>query len=164
MFDIGWTEMAVIAVVAIIAIGPKDLPLALKTIGQWVARARSLAREFQNSVDDMIREAELDKVKKEVEEAATKLDVTKEIETTKNEFEKSLEMPSIELDPTRTPESTVEKPPEPPVQSVAAPPPDAPVMPLPSTMEQGTLEESKPAAGPASVTEKQPQRASGGQG
>lgn len=158
MFDIGWTEMAVIAVVAIIAIGPKDLPMALKTVGQWVARARGLAREFQNSVDDMIREAELDKVKKEVEEAATKLDVTKEIEATKNEFEKSLEMPAIEMDPTKPPETPAEKPPEEPVQSVAAPPPDAPVMPLPSTME-----ETKPVEQSEVTPDTQPKRAAGGQ-
>ncbi|MCK6454782.1 MAG: hypothetical protein L6R19_28645, partial [Alphaproteobacteria bacterium] len=145
--------------------GPKDLPMALKTIGQWVARARGLAREFQNSVDDMIREAELDKVKKEVEEAATKLDVTKEIEASKNELEKSLEMPSLELDPTRTPEASVEKPPEPPpseapVQSVAPPPPDAPVMPLPSTMDQPAgPDEQKPRP-----EQSPPQRAAGGQG
>ena len=168
MFDIGWGEMAVIAVAAIIFIKPKDLPAALKTVGHWVARARQLAREFQNSVDDMIRESELDKVKKEVEEAATKLDVTKELEESKNEIEKSLEMPPVEFDPTREP--SIDKPPvseAKPVESVAAPPADAPSMPLPSTHPDGVVEHPKPAGEtPASPEPSQakPQRVAGGQG
>lgn len=128
MFDIGWTEMALIAAVAIIVIGPKDLPMALKTVGQWIAKARAMAREFQGSVDEMIRESEIDKLKKDVEEAASKLDVTKEIQATTAEIEKSLEMPAIEMDPLKDPPKLDEKP----VESVAAPPPDAPRMPLPS--------------------------------
>ncbi|MGQ0675910.1 MAG: Sec-independent protein translocase protein TatB [Rhodospirillales bacterium] len=110
MFDIGWSELVVIGVVAIIAIGPKDLPLALKTVGQWVAKARALAREFQGSLDEMIREAELDKVKQEVQSAASSFDVTKEIEASKAEVEKALEMPSIEMDPLSPPPA--EPPPE----------------------------------------------------
>ena len=47
MFDIGWTEMAVIALVVIIFIGPKELPGVLRTLGQWVSKARAMAREFQ---------------------------------------------------------------------------------------------------------------------
>jgi sec-independent protein translocase protein TatB len=67
MFDIGWTEMAVIALLALIVIGPKDLPRVLRTMGQWVRKARSLTREFQSGLDDMIRDAELDEAKKAVE-------------------------------------------------------------------------------------------------
>jgi len=134
MFDIGWTEMALIAAVAIIVIGPKDLPLALRTVGQWMAKARAMAREFQGSVDEMIRESEIDKLKQEVVDAANKLDVTKEIEETKNELEKSLEMPSIEIDPLKDPSPVAPSPVEKPVESVAAPPPDAPRMPLPSDL------------------------------
>lgn len=103
MFDIGWSELLVIGVVAIIAIGPKDLPLALKTVGQWVAKARALAREFQGSLDEMIRESELDKVKQEMQNAAGSFDVTKDLEATKAEMEKALEMPSIEMDPLSPP-------------------------------------------------------------
>jgi sec-independent protein translocase protein TatB len=69
MFDIGWSEIAVIAVVALVVIGPKDLPKALHTVGKWVAKARALAREFQNNVDDMVRQAELDELRKQVEQA-----------------------------------------------------------------------------------------------
>ncbi len=64
MFDIGWTEMMVIALIALIVIGPKDLPGTLKTVSQWVRKARSLTREFQSGIDDMVREAELDEAKK----------------------------------------------------------------------------------------------------
>jgi len=64
MFDIGWTEMMVIALIALIVIGPKDLPGTLKTVSQWVRKARSLTREFQSGIDDMVREAELDDAKK----------------------------------------------------------------------------------------------------
>jgi sec-independent protein translocase protein TatB len=172
MFDIGWSELAVIAAVAIIVIGPKDLPLALKTVGQWVAKARGLAREFQGSVDEMIREAEraaeIDKLKKEVADAASELDVTKELEATKNEIERSIDMPPIEMDPLKepAPDKPAEDKPaedkpaaEKPVESIAAPPPDAPVMPLPSTMVETPAEEARPTP-----SEPEPKRAAGGQG
>lgn len=58
-----------IAVVAIIVIGPKDLPRALRTVGQWVGKARRVAGDFQDSVDDMVRESELD----ELRESANKI-------------------------------------------------------------------------------------------
>jgi sec-independent protein translocase protein TatB len=67
MFDIGWSEMAVIMLVALVVIGPKDLPRLARTVGQWVAKGRSMAREFQRSLEDMAREAELDDVKREIE-------------------------------------------------------------------------------------------------
>jgi sec-independent protein translocase protein TatB len=63
MFDIGWSEMMVIAILALIVIGPKDLPRVLKSVSYWVRKARSLAREFQTGVDEMIREADLDDAK-----------------------------------------------------------------------------------------------------
>lgn len=69
MFDIGWPEMAIILIVALIVIGPRDLPRVAKTIGQWVGRGRALAREFQSQLEDMAREAELDEVKREIEKA-----------------------------------------------------------------------------------------------
>ncbi len=79
MFDIGWTEMMVIAVLAIIVIGPKDLPGMLRTVGKWTGRARALAREFQSSLDEVAREAELDEIKKGVEQV-TSFDIKGEIE------------------------------------------------------------------------------------
>lgn len=78
MFDIGWTELLVIGVVALLVIGPKDLPIVLKTVGAWVRKARTMAREFQAGVDDLIREAELDQLKKEAEKV-TQFDVDAEL-------------------------------------------------------------------------------------
>ena len=74
MFDIGWSELVVIAVVALVAIGPKELPGVLRTIGQWMGKARKLAGEFQGQFREAMREAEMADLKKsfdEVKEAAT---------------------------------------------------------------------------------------------
>jgi sec-independent protein translocase protein TatB len=70
MLDIGWSEMALILMVALIVIGPKDLPRLARTIGQWTAKARSMAREFQRSLDDMAREAELQDIKAELDKVS----------------------------------------------------------------------------------------------
>jgi sec-independent protein translocase protein TatB len=67
MFDIGWTEITVILIVAIIVIGPKDLPRVLRTVGQWVGKAKSMTGEFRGHVDDMIRDTELDDVKNQIQ-------------------------------------------------------------------------------------------------
>lgn len=74
MFDFAWSEMALIGVVALVVIGPKDLPRVLRTAGVMMRRARGMAREFQNSIDDMIREAELDEFRKEVNETRRHLE------------------------------------------------------------------------------------------
>ncbi|WP_445678582.1 Sec-independent protein translocase protein TatB [Radicibacter daui] len=59
MLDIGWSELLVVAGVALVVIGPKDLPRALHTAGKWVRRARSVATDFQRTVDRMMEEADL---------------------------------------------------------------------------------------------------------
>jgi sec-independent protein translocase protein TatB len=74
MFDIGWSELVVIAVVALIAIGPKELPGVLRMVGQWMGKARKMASEFQGQFNEAMREAEMADLKKsfdEVKEAAT---------------------------------------------------------------------------------------------
>jgi sec-independent protein translocase protein TatB len=81
MFDFAWSELMVIGAVALIVIGPKDLPRALKTAGMVVRRARALAREFQGSIEDLIREAELEDVRRSVHQA-TSLDINRTIERT----------------------------------------------------------------------------------
>jgi len=69
--------LMLIGVVALIVIGPKDLPKALRVAGFWVRKARTLSREFQSSVEQMIREAELDEVRQELKKA-TEIDLDKE--------------------------------------------------------------------------------------
>src|SRR5579872_2996548 len=74
MFNIGWSEYLVIAVIALIAIGPKELPGVLRMVGQWVGKARKMAAEFQGQFQEAMREAEMADLKKsfdEVKEAAT---------------------------------------------------------------------------------------------
>ncbi len=75
MFDIGWSELVVIGVVALIAIGPKELPGVLRTVGQYMGKVRRMASEFQSQFQEAMREAEMADIKKSVDEmtdAATK--------------------------------------------------------------------------------------------
>lgn len=64
MLDFNFSEMAVVAVVALLVIGPKDLPKAMRVIGYWVGRARGVARQFRAGFDEMVREAELAEMEK----------------------------------------------------------------------------------------------------
>ena len=68
MFDIAWSEMVLIGAVALVVIGPKDLPKALRTVGQTIGRVRRMASEFQGQFNDAMREAELADLKKQVED------------------------------------------------------------------------------------------------
>jgi sec-independent protein translocase protein TatB len=81
LFDIGWPELMLIGVVALVVIGPKDLPRALRVAGFWVRKARTLSREFQGSIDQMIREAELEEVRQDLKKAA-EFDLEREIRST----------------------------------------------------------------------------------
>ena len=64
MFDIAPTELLIVAVVALVVIGPKELPRVMRTVGQWIGRARGMARHFRSGIDTMIREAELEEMEK----------------------------------------------------------------------------------------------------
>ena len=63
MFDLGWSELLVIGVVALIVVGPKDLPRMLRTLGRYAARAKSVARDFQRAMDDAARQADIEELK-----------------------------------------------------------------------------------------------------
>jgi len=65
MFDIAPTELLIVALVALVVIGPKDLPKVMRTVGQWVGRARGMARHFRSGIDTMIRESELEEMEKQ---------------------------------------------------------------------------------------------------
>ena len=68
MFDIAWSELVVIGAVALVVIGPKDLPKALRSVGEMVGKVRRMASEFQGQFNDAMREAELHDLKKSVED------------------------------------------------------------------------------------------------
>ena len=100
MFDIGWQELFIVAVLALLVIGPKDLPRALRTMGKWVRKARAMARDFQGGLDDVMREAELDGVKDQLVSASS-LDIGKEIENTidpTGDISRDMDMSDIEID------------------------------------------------------------------
>ena len=67
MFDIGWQELILIAVIAIIVISPKDLPQAIRAVSQFARQLRGLSREFRSGVSELVREAELDELKRQVQ-------------------------------------------------------------------------------------------------
>jgi sec-independent protein translocase protein TatB len=64
MFGVDSTELLVVALVALVVIGPKDLPRVMRTVGYWVGRARGMARHFRSGIDTMMREAELEEMEK----------------------------------------------------------------------------------------------------
>lgn len=67
MFDLGWQEFLLVAIITVIVVGPKDLPRVVRSVSQFVRKARSMAREFQSSLEEVAREAELDDVRREVQ-------------------------------------------------------------------------------------------------
>jgi sec-independent protein translocase protein TatB len=69
MMGISWMELMVIVMIGLIVIGPKDLPAAIRTVGQFVRGTRDLAREFQGHMDQLVRESELDALRRDVEDA-----------------------------------------------------------------------------------------------
>ena len=81
LFDLGWSEILLVGVVALVFIGPKDLPKALRVAGFWVRKARNLSREFQSSIDQMIRESELDEMRQDLKKA-TEFDLQQEFHNT----------------------------------------------------------------------------------
>jgi sec-independent protein translocase protein TatB len=70
MFDISWTEFLLIGVVALVVIGPKELPGVMRTMGQWTRKVRGMAAEFQNQFQEAMREAEMADLKKQVDDMA----------------------------------------------------------------------------------------------
>jgi sec-independent protein translocase protein TatB len=137
MFDISWTEILVIGAVALIFIGPKELPAALRTIGRFVSKARTLAREFQSNVDEMVRESELDDLRKQVSSAASgdfARDIEKQIDP-KGDIAAAFappELPSLDS----------------PAPGAVPPPPQLPA-PEPAPPQPAAAEESTPTPRPS---------------
>jgi sec-independent protein translocase protein TatB len=154
MFGIDSSEFLIIAVVALIAIGPKDLPGALRTAGRWVRKARMLTREFQHSVDEMVRQAELEELRDQAKKlAATNLQ--QEIEKTVDpdgELYRAMNNAAFDQPAATASETPSEAPalaaPEEPMLPLEAPHPAPQV----AGAEPAQPEEAKPAAaahGPA---------------
>ncbi|HHZ10115.1 MAG TPA: twin-arginine translocase subunit TatB [Rhizobiales bacterium] len=130
MFDIGWTEMLVIAIVMIVVVGPKDLPKMLRTFGKTTAKLRSMAGDFQKQFNEALKEAELDDVKKSVESLRS-LNPANEIKKQLNPFEKAAADVRAGLDKALKPSAPAATAPSTPA---AAAPPPAPVVQGPTEM------------------------------
>jgi len=94
MFDIAWSELMLIGGVALVVIGPKDLPKAMRTVGQAVGKVRRMATEFQGQFNDAMREAELHELKKQVEDVGGSVSNAMNGGTTTNSDFKPIEMPA----------------------------------------------------------------------
>ncbi|HET7167447.1 MAG TPA: Sec-independent protein translocase protein TatB [Pseudolabrys sp.] len=98
MFDIGWGELVVIGIVALIAIGPKELPTVLRTLGQYMGKVRRMASEFQGQFQEAMREAEMADLKKQAEDLKSSVsDLTNfdPMASTKKEIESAFVMPEV---------------------------------------------------------------------
>ncbi len=101
MFDIAWSELLIIGIVALVVIGPKELPGVLRSIGQMMSKVRRMASEFQGQFNEAMREAELDDLRKQAEKLnmnvnpleSVKDEITKPIEQLNSEVQASLEAP-----------------------------------------------------------------------
>jgi len=98
MFDISWTEFLLIGIVALVVIGPKELPAVMRTMGQWMRKVRSMATDFQNQFHEAMREAEMADLKKQVDDVAHDIkhydplkEVRTDVEAMGKGFESSLE-------------------------------------------------------------------------
>jgi len=114
MFDISWSEFLLIGVVALIVIGPKELPGVLRTLGQYTRKVRGMAADFQNQFQEAMREAEMADLKKQVDDIAQDVksfdplkDVRSDLEATGKEIERSLE---AKPEPKTEPEPKAEPP------------------------------------------------------
>lgn len=157
MFEIGWSELLLIGIVALIAIGPKELPTVLRTLGQWMSKLRRMASEFQSQFQEAMREAEMADLKKQVDEMTSQAqsyasfdpvsEVKRELESTQQQIESAM----VDTAGAATPSSPVAAEPSAspagaalpaaPATDAAAPPSAAP--------EPATADAAKPDGKPA---------------
>src|SRR5579862_1684383 len=124
MFDISWTEFLLIGVVALIVIGPKELPTVMRTLGQYTRKIRGMAADFQNQFQEAMREAEMADLKKQVDDMASDIknyDPLKEVRTDLQSIGKDFEK-SLDTSAERKPAEPSAEHPEP---APASPPPGA---------------------------------------
>ena len=138
MFDIGWSEIAVIAVVALIAIGPKELPGVLRMVGQWMGKARKMAAEFQGQFQEAMREAEMADLKKsfdEVKEAASGFTGGNLMTSLEKDVSKALDIDVLDKPAASTTDTPAIEPPVTPT-TPATSKIDAPELPIPETFSE----------------------------
>lgn len=101
MFDLSWSEILIIGVVALIAIGPKELPGVLRAAGHWVGKVRRMASDFQDQFREAMREAEVADLKRQFDEASAKAQAgfTNPLETAQKEVEKAFGTDPSSIDP-----------------------------------------------------------------
>jgi sec-independent protein translocase protein TatB len=140
MFDIGWSELVVIGIVALIVIGPKELPGVLRMLGQWMGKVRRMAADFQGQWNEAIREAEMADLKKQVDEISESArDFTgfDPVATARKEFESAVEdKPKTDSATPTTPEAL----PPPAEASAAESAPATPAEPPPAPVTQSERE------------------------
>ncbi len=154
MFEIGWSELLLIGIVALIAIGPKELPTVLRTLGQWMSKLRRMASEFQSQFQEAMREAEMADLKKQVDEMTSQAqsyasfdpvsEVKRELESTQQQIESAMvdtagaatPSPPVAAEPSTSPAGAAL-----PATDAAAPPSAAP--------EPATADAAKPDGKPA---------------
>ena len=132
MFDIAWSELLVIIIVALVVVGPKDLPRLMRTAGQWAGRARAMADQFRRSFDDIARQSELDELRAEVNrlQQTAIIDPKAEIESAMYPTENPVNFGNDDVSPPTPPAS------EPaPAPSVEPPPSPSEPHALPETTE-----------------------------
>ena len=152
MFDIGWSELLVIAVVALVAIGPKELPGVLRMVGQWMGKARKMAAEFQGQFQEAMREAEMADLKKsfdEVKEAASSFTGGNLMTSLQRDVDKALDIEGVEK-PAETTVAAIEPPPAATTPEPAAPEPlaitpEVEAAPVPQEIAPAASDEMKDA-------------------
>ena len=140
MFDIGWGELVVIGIVTLVVIGPKELPTVLRTIGQWSAKVRRMAAEFQAQFHEAMREAEFAELKKQVDAIG---DTTRELTNVAN----PLDTVRREIDSAIYAQPSASAPMSSPAEPAAEPPALAP----PSESPAASASASETAAGPLAL-------------
>ena len=128
MFGFGWGEMVIIGIVALIAIGPKELPTVLRTAGMWMGKVRRMANEFQGQFQEALREAELTDLKKHADDIASDISNFDPIKDTQKYLEKAFEFD----DPLKDINTSLETPAPSALASA-----DAPPAPQPGEMTDG---------------------------
>lgn len=159
MFDISWGELVLIGMVALIVIGPKELPTVLRTMGQWMTKIRRMASEFQGQFQEAMREAEMADLKKQVDGLTDPLKNFSDfnpVETARKEMESAFESkPATPAAPADPALSAADAPPAPPAEAATPATPPTPQADAPA--EPATVASSEPSApAPAAAAEPTP--------